>query len=67
MTRRIDATEAAANAIAGLIISTATVQVAWPLFGWQASAGQSIGVAALFFALSTARAYVLRRIFRRMQ
>jgi len=67
MTRRIDATEAAANAVAGLVISAATVQVAWPLFGWQASTGQSISVAALFFVLSTARAYVLRRIFRRMQ
>lgn len=67
MTRRIDATEAAANAIAGLIISAATVQVAWPLFGWQATIEQSSMVAALFFVLSTARAYVLRRIFRRMQ
>jgi alanyl-tRNA synthetase len=42
------------------------VQIAWPLFGWHVTASQSAGVAALFFCLSTARGYVLRRIFRRM-
>lgn len=67
MSRRIDAIEAAANAIAGLVISAATVQIAWPLFGWSATVEQSSMVAGLFFLLSTARAYVLRRIFRRLQ
>ena len=67
MTRRLDATEAAANAIAGLVIFATAVQVLWPVFGWQTNPAQSIGVAAVFFVLSTARSYVLRRIFRRMQ
>mgnify|MGYP005864200969 CR=1 FL=1 len=66
MTRRLDAMEAVANAVAGLVISAAAVQIVWPMFGWQASAEQSAAVAALFFALSTARSYVLRRIFRRI-
>jgi hypothetical protein len=39
----------------------------WPLFGWQSTIEQSSMVAAVFFVLSTARSYVLRRIFRRMQ
>ena len=67
MTRRIDGMEAAANAVAGLAISAIAVQVLWPLFGWQATIEQSSMVAAVFFVLSTARSYVLRRIFRRMQ
>jgi len=67
MTRRIDGLEAAANAVAGLAISATAVQVLWPLFGWQATIEQSSMVAAVFFVLSTARSYVLRRIFRRMQ
>lgn len=67
MSRGIDATEAIANAVAGLVVSAAAVQVLWPLFGWHVTAGQSVGVALVFFLLSTARAYVLRRIFRRLQ
>jgi len=67
MTRRIDATEAAANAIAGLVISVSAVHVAWPLFGWTVDAGQSVSVAAIFFWLSTIRAYAIRRIFRRIK
>ena len=67
MTRCIDGLEAAANAVAGLAISATAVQVLWPLFGWQATIEQSSMVAAVFFVLSTARSYVLRRIFRRMQ
>jgi len=67
VTRRIDGLEAAANAVAGLVISMAAVQIAWPMFGWQATVEQSSMVAGLFFILSTARAYVLRRIFRRLQ
>lgn len=66
MSRRIDGCEAAANAVAGLAISMTAVQIAWPLFGWPATIEQSSMVAAIFFCLSTARAYVLRRIFRRI-
>jgi hypothetical protein len=67
MSRRMDGMEAAANAIAGLAISATAVQLLWPLFGWQSTIEQSSMVAAVFFVLSTARSYVLRRIFRRMQ
>ena len=67
MTRRLDGMESAANAIAGLAISATAVQLLWPLFGWQTSPTQSSMVAAVFFVLSTARIYALRRIFRRMQ
>ena len=65
MTRRIDMAEAWANATVGLALSVLTVQAAWPLFGWDATLSQSLAVTALFWALSVARAYALRRIFRR--
>lgn len=61
-----DATEALANALMGLVVSAAAVHVLWPVFGWHVSAPQSAAVSMIFFLLSTARAYVLRRIFRRL-
>lgn len=63
---RLDATEAVTNAVVGLAVSVAAVHALWPLFGWPVTAGQSIGVSALFFALSTLRAFALRRLFRRL-
>lgn len=67
MTRRLDATESAANAIAGLVISATAVQLLWPLFGWHVNTGQSVTVAGIFFVLSTARSYLIRRAFRGME
>jgi hypothetical protein len=62
----LDAAEAVANAFVGLALSVAAVQLLWPLFGWPVTAGQSVAVSAIFFALSVARGYVLRRVFRRL-
>ena len=55
-----DLAEVLANAIVGLAVSWAAT---WAVLGF--SPGQSVGVTALFFALSTARQFVLRRLFRR--
>lgn len=66
MTRRIDTAEAIANAVSGLAISVATVHLVWPVMGWPVTAGQSVAVSAIFFCLSIGRAYVLRRVFRRI-
>lgn len=66
MTARLDTAEAIANASLGLLISITAVHLVWPLMGWPVTGGQSVTVAALFFALSTARSYALRRVFRRM-
>jgi len=63
----IDGVEALTNAAVGLAVSALAVLLLWPLFGWQASAPQAAGVSAVFFALSAARAYALRRLFRRME
>jgi hypothetical protein len=67
MSKRIDGAEAIANAAAGLVVSALSVQLLWPVFGWQVTASQSGAVAVIFFCLSTVRAYVLRRIFRVLQ
>lgn len=61
---RLDAIEAVTNAAVGLAVSIAAVHAVWPLMGWPVTGGQSLAVSLLFFALSTARAFVLRRVFR---
>lgn len=63
----LDAVEALANAAGGLAVSVAAVHLAWPLFGWDVTGLQSLAVSALFFALSTARSYALRRAFRAIE
>lgn len=59
-----DAFESLANAALGLVISVLAVHIFWPLFGWQVGTGQAVGVTAIFFGLSMARVWVLRRLFR---
>lgn len=66
MTRRLDATEALTSSLVGLPISWAATYWLLPLFGLHPSAGQSLGVTGLFFALSVARGWVVRRLFRRL-
>lgn len=58
---RLDAAEALANALIGLAVSWAAT---WAVLGF--SPVQSVGVTAMFFALSTTRQFVLRRLFRRL-
>ena len=55
-----DLTEALTNAAVGLLVSWAAT---WLLLGY--SAAQAVGVTALFFGLSFARSWALRRAFRR--
>ena len=61
MNHRIDMAEAWANAVVGAGISVA---LTWLWLGF--TAGQSVGITAVFFVVSTARAYVLRRVFRKL-
>lgn len=64
MTRRIDTAEALANATIGLAISIGLTFAALPFWGLEPSLGDSVGITAMFFVASTARAYALRRMFR---
>lgn len=56
-----DAIEAFTNAAVGLLVSWAAT---FFLLGY--SAAGSVGVTLMFFALSFSRAWVLRKIFRRL-
>ena len=60
----MDALEAFLNASIGLVVSVLAVTYLWPLWGWEATTGQAVGVTAMFWALSAVRAYVLRKAFR---
>lgn len=55
----IDMIEALANAVIGFLVSW---WVTWAVLGYSAAA--SVAVTAMFFVLSFARAWILRRIFR---
>jgi len=57
---RLDAVEAIANALVGIVVSWAAT---WAVLGF--TPAQSVGVTALFFGLSTTRQFLLRRLFRR--
>lgn len=59
---RLDAAESLANATVGMVISWAAT---WLVLGY--SAAGSIAVTAMFFCLSFARSWALRRVFRAME
>lgn len=61
-----DAFEALANAVIGFCVSCAATVFLLPFWGLHPSAAAGFGVTAMFFVLSFARAYVLRRVFRRL-
>ena len=55
----LDAIEALANAIIGLVLSWLITLTVLGFTAWQ-----SAGITALFFVASTVRSFVLRRVFR---
>ncbi len=59
----MSALEAFANAAIGLLISWAVTFFLLPFWGLTPSAGQSAGITLVYFGISFARSYVLRRAF----
>lgn len=57
----IDAIESAANALVGFLVSWIAT---WAVLGYEPA--EAIGVTLMFFGLSFTRAWVLRRVFRRL-
>lgn len=55
--------ESIANIVIGFGIAIAAQAVIFPLFGFNASAGQHLQIGALFTVVSLARSYLLRRLF----
>jgi len=62
--RSIDAAEAFANATVGFAVSWVATWGLLPLWGFEPSPSGAFSITAMFFALSFARAWVLRRVFR---
>ena len=65
MSSRLDAAEALTNASIGLVVSWAATYALLPLWGLTPSLSASGGITAMFFALSFARAWAIRAVFRR--
>ena len=61
--RRASLIEAAANVVAGLVLSFIMQLVLFKAMGITAGIGQNLLITAAFSALSIARSYVLRRLF----
>jgi len=64
MSIKLDTAEAVTNAAIGFLVSVAATYWLLPLWWLVASVGQSFGITAMFFAISTARSFALRRLFR---
>jgi len=64
--KKFSISEALINAIVGIIISILIIRFVLPLFGIFINWDQNIITTAIFFVASTARSYILRRIFTRV-
>ena len=60
----MDSAEALTNATIGLAVSFLAVRYLFPLWGWEATHAQAVGVTGLFWALSAGRTYLFRKVFR---
>jgi hypothetical protein len=64
---RADLAESLTNAVIGLAVSWAITYLALPLWGLHPSAAQSAAITALYFGISFARSWAIRRAFRAWQ
>ncbi len=59
----MSAVEAVANVAVGYLIAVSATVVVLPAFGYRVTAGDALGISAVFTAVSLVRSYVLRRAF----
>ena len=62
-TRAASLTEAIASTIIGYVIALAGQLIVFPLLGIAVTLQQNLVIGGIFMAISTARSYVLRRVF----
>ena len=65
--RRHSALEAALNVGIGYGVAVVATALILPLFSFRPSISDSMGISAMFTAVSLARSYALRRLFNRWQ
>jgi hypothetical protein len=51
------------NVAVGYILAVGAQLLVFPLFGLEATLGQSLGIGAVFTGVSLVRGYLLRRVF----
>jgi hypothetical protein len=61
--RRMSLIEAIANVVVGYGLAVLTQIMVFPIFGLQASLGDTLALGLIFTAISIGRSYVLRRVF----
>lgn len=61
---KLDALEALTNAVVGLLVSWAITYAALPWWGLTPTPAGAAGITAMYFFVSAARSFVIRRIFR---
>lgn len=66
MSRRMDAAEAITSTAVGFAVSMALTFWALPLWGFEPSPFDAMGITALYTGASIVRGYVVRRAFRRI-
>jgi len=59
----MSAVEAVANVAVGYLVAVAATAVVLPAFGYRVTAGDALGISAVFTAVSLVRSYALRRAF----
>lgn len=59
----MSAIEAVANVAVGYLIAVSATVVVLPAFGYRVTAGDALGISAVFTAVSLVRSYALRRAF----
>lgn len=59
----MSAVEAAANVAVGYLVAVAATAVVLPAFGYRVTAGDALGISAVFTGVSLVRSYALRRAF----
>lgn len=55
--------EAMTNVVVGYLLAVGAQMLVFPLFGVEATLGQSLGIGAVFTVVSLVRGYLLRRAF----
>lgn len=55
--------EAFLNTLSGLVLSVVVGHYLYPMFGWQPTWAENIGLTLIFTFISIARSYVWRRAF----
>ena len=61
--RRMSGAEVAVNVLVGYLLACLITWLVLPVFGYQVTIGDSLGISAIFTGVSLVRSYVLRRIF----